>query len=171
MRENENGRANDLVMFKSTKIFSAQCWFSPYLSCFLFPTLLEFSASNQAGQGYEDYQMQQLLPQTELIARQNALWINFCQGQRDSQFWEQKCPVEKKKGRVSNSSGIHTSKDPPLFQSQTNTIYLTVVQVLPNSESYQQLFPDNWCLGLGFWYAVSFPLDMAFSCVISEFVS
>lgn len=96
MRENENGRANDLVMFKSTKIFSAECWFSPYLSCFLFPSLLEFSASNQAGQGYEDYQMQQLLPQTELIARQNALWLNFCQGQRDSQFWEQKCPVKKK---------------------------------------------------------------------------
>ena len=129
MRENENGRANDLVMFKSTKIFSAECWFSPYLSCFLFPSLLEFSASNQAGQGYEDYQMQQLLPQTELIARQNALWLNFCQGQRDSPFWEQKCPVKKKRFEsagaemsceekkvwVSNSSRIHTSKDPPLF--------------------------------------------------------
>ena len=93
----KNGRANDLVMFKSTKIFSAECWFSPYLSHFFFPSLLEFSASNQAGQGYEDYQMQQLLSQTELIARQNALWLNFCQGQRDSQFWEQKCPVKKKR--------------------------------------------------------------------------
>ena len=36
---------------------------------FYFPHPVEFSASNQDGWGQEDYQMRQMLPQTEFLSR------------------------------------------------------------------------------------------------------